>query len=104
MRLSWTSGNGARRIVVVRQGTVTTWTPMDGTPPPSGVSSATCLAPRTKAAGTRSATTARAAAVTLTGLNTGMTYTVTMYEYNGTGTSVNYLTAGNPLTGHQTTQ
>ena len=37
MDLSWTSGNGASRIVVVRQGLAVSYTPADGTAP-SGVS------------------------------------------------------------------
>ncbi len=41
---------------------------------------------------------------TLTGLNLGVPYTVTVFEYNGTGSAVNYLTSGNPLTGSQMTQ
>jgi hypothetical protein len=102
MRLNWTSGNGARRIVVVRQGTVTTWTPMDGTPPPSGVSG-DFFGAMDQGGGNKICYDGTGSTVTLTGLNTGMTYTVTIFEYNGTGTSVNYLTSGQLLTGHQLT-
>ena len=39
---------------------------------------------------------------TLMGLNSNQSYAFAVYEYNGTGTAVNYLIGG-PLSGVQTT-
>ena len=101
MTISWTSGNGSSRIVVVHEGTATSWTPTDGTAP-SGVntnfSSAT-----DQGSGNKICYDGSGSSFTLTGLSAGTTYYVTVFEYNGTGTYVNYYTGGTPLTGSQMT-
>gem|GEM_PF-934302 len=101
MTIGWTSGNGANRIVVVREGAATSWTPTDGTAP-SGVntnfSSATDQANGNKICYNGAATN-----FTLTGLSAGTTYYVTVFEYNGTGVNVNYYIGGTPLSGSQAT-
>ncbi|MGD9613688.1 MAG: autotransporter-associated beta strand repeat-containing protein, partial [Kiritimatiellia bacterium] len=101
MTVNWTSGNGANRIVVVREGAATSWTPTDGTAP-SGVnanySSATDLGSGNKICYDGSGTS-----FALTGLSADTTYYVTIFEYNGSGTAVNYYTGGTPLNGNETT-
>jgi autotransporter-associated beta strand protein len=101
MDLSWTSGNGASRIVVVRQGSATSWTPADGTAP-SGVS-ADFSAAADQASGNKIAYSGSGNSFTLSGLDPETTYHVTIFEYNGSGTEVNYYLGGTPLSGNETT-
>ena len=92
---------GARRIVVVRQGTVTSWTPTDGTAP-SGVST-NYMAAMDLGSGNKICYDGSDHTFRLTGLGTNLTYSFKIFEYNGTGSSVNYLTSGAPATGNQST-
>lgn len=101
MVVNWTSGNGERRIVVVREGSATSWTPSDGTAP-SGVdadfSSAT-----DQANGNKICYDGTGTSFTLSGLSASTTYHVTIFEYNGTTTYVKYYTAGTEASGSQVT-
>ncbi len=97
---NWTVGNGARRIVVVRAGTSTTWTPTDGIAP-AGVNADFPTAVD-KGGGNKICFDGTGGSFTLLGLNSNQSYAFAVYEYNGTGTAVNYLTSG-PLNGVQTT-
>ena len=101
MTIGWTSGNGANRIVVVKQGSAVDWTPADLTAP-TGVdtnfSSATDQGSGNKICYNGSGTN-----FTLTGLSSCTNYYVKVFEYNGTGSYVNYLTSGTPLNGNQLT-
>ena len=102
MSLNWTSGNGARRIVVVRQGTTTTWTPSDGIAP-TGVNASFPDA-ADQGGGNKICYDGTGGGVTLAGLNPGTFYSVSVFEYNGTGLTVNYLTGGVILAGSHQTQ
>ena len=101
MTISWTSGDGENRIVVVREGSATSWTPTDGVAP-SGVdadfSSAT-----DQADGNKICYDGSGDSFDLSGLSASTTYYVTIYEYNGSGTGVDYYTGGTPLSGSQAT-
>ncbi|HMP72175.1 MAG TPA: fibronectin type III domain-containing protein [Kiritimatiellia bacterium] len=95
--LSWTSGNGARRIVVMRAGAAVSWTPSDGTPP-SGVSHVFTSA-SDQGSGNRIVYDWTGNSLTVTGLTPNTTYHVRVFEYNGSMDTVNYLTStasGNP--------
>ncbi|MDD4118154.1 MAG: fibronectin type III domain-containing protein, partial [Kiritimatiellae bacterium] len=101
MDLSWTSGNGANRIVVVRQGSIVNWTPADGTAP-SGDSADFSLA-ADQANGNKICYDGSGSGFTLSGLLPETTYHVTIFEYNGSATEVNYYLGGTPLSGSETT-
>ncbi|HRT05226.1 MAG TPA: autotransporter-associated beta strand repeat-containing protein, partial [Kiritimatiellia bacterium] len=101
MDLSWTSGNGASRIVVVRQGSATSWTPTDGTAP-SGVN-ANFASATDQGSGNKICYNGSGNSFTLSGLDPETTYYVTVIEYNGSGTEVNYYLGGTLLAGNQAT-
>jgi len=77
---NWTNGNGATRIVVVRQTTVTAVNPVDGT---------TYSVPGSTGTGNSVVYSGTGNSVVVTGLLAGTNYTVKVYEANGT----NYLLA-----------
>ena len=101
MVVNWTSGNGERRIVVVREGSATSWTPSDGTAP-SGVD-ADFSSAANKANGNKICYDGTGTSFTLSGLSASTTYYVTIFEYNGTTTYVKYYTAGTEASGSQAT-
>ena len=101
MNLSWTAGNGARRIVVVKQGGAVSWAPTDGVAP-SGVSTDFSAA-ADKGSGNKICYDGVGTSFALSGLDPETTYYVKIFEYNGTGTGVNYYTGGTPLSGSETT-
>ena len=101
MTVNWTSGDGANRIVVVREGAATSWTPTDGVAP-SGVN-ADFSAATDQADGNKICYDGSGATFDLSGLSAGTTYYVTIFEYNGSGGTVNYYTGGTPLAGSQAT-
>ncbi|NCA82661.1 MAG: choice-of-anchor D domain-containing protein, partial [Opitutae bacterium] len=101
MTVTWTSGNGGRRIVVVRAGTATSWTPTDGTGP-SGVD-ASYSAATDKGSGNKICYDGTGSSFALSGLAAGTTYAVTVFEYNGTGAYANYYIGGTPLAGSRMT-
>ena len=101
MQLSWTSGNGARRIVVGRPGTVTTWMPADGVAP-AGVST-NFLEAADQGDGNRICYDGPGNTFRLVGLTANTPYSFKVIEYNGTGAGVNYFATGTPLTGNQNT-
>ncbi len=98
--VNFTSGNGGRRVVFVKQGTAVSYTPTDGTSP-SGVDASF-------GSGTQFGTGNYAVydgtgnTVTVTGLSANTTYYVAVYEYNNNSVGLPnyYATAG---TGNQTT-
>ena len=100
--VSWTSGNGARRIVVVKAGSVPDWTPTDAVPP-SGVNSDFSAAVD-QGNGSKICYDGTGGGFLLRILQPSTTYYFKVYEYNGTGTGVNYLTTGAVLSGYQLTQ
>lgn len=88
--VSFTPGNGSSRLVVVKQGGSVDAQPVDGTTytanPAFGQGSDLGNANFVVAAGNVSS-------VTVTNLTANTNYSVAIYEANGNGTSINYLTA-----------
>ena len=101
MTASWTSGNGAKRIVVVREGSATSFVPSDFSTI-SGVN-ADFSAATDQGSGNKVCYDDTGSSFSLTGLSAYTTYYVTVFEYNGSGSSANYLTTGTPATGSQLT-
>ena len=101
MTVSWTSGSGSNRIVVVRAGSATSFTPSDFVAI-SGVNVDFSTA-TDQGGGNKICYAGSGSSFSLTGLSGHTTYHVTVFEYNGTGSSANYLTTGTPATGSQVT-
>lgn len=97
--VSWTMGNGAKRIVVVRQGLPVSWTPTDNLTYSANAdfTLATDLGSGNKVVYNGAGNT-----FTLTGLNVGTLYYFEVYEYNCSAGSEDYLTT-TPLEGNETT-
>ena len=100
MGVSWTSGNGTRRIVVARATAAPTGTPSDGSDYSGTANNNFGSAPALGDGvvvydGTGSS-------FTLTGLSADTTYHLRVFEYNGTGAGTKYNTSaatGNPGSG-----
>jgi len=89
--LSFTGGNGAKRIVTIRAGTELSWFPEDGKAV-SGVS-ANFSAALDQGNGTKLIYDGEGSSVMVTGLTSNTTYTVVVFEYNvANGNTHNYLT------------
>lgn len=89
MKLSWTNGNGASRIVVFRAGSPVTATPTDGV---------TYSTYQTLSSGQLVGYVGSGNSFTFSNdgfgpLTQGVTYYFRVYEYNGSGTATNYLTS-----------
>ncbi len=93
--LGWTNGNGSNRIVLIKANGAVDATPTDAT---------AYTANTTFASGTQIGTgnyvvfNGTANSVNVTGLSANTTYHVAVYEFNGSSSSINYLTTS-PLTG-----
>ncbi|NCD23361.1 MAG: hypothetical protein EOL90_10545 [Spartobacteria bacterium] len=98
--VNWSSGNGARRIVVVKAGSMPDWVPSDSVAP-SGVSSDFSGA-TDQGNGNKICYDGTGTGFLLQILQPSTTYYFKVYEYNGTGTGVNYLTT-DVLYGYQLT-
>ncbi|NUN08884.1 MAG: T9SS type A sorting domain-containing protein [Ignavibacteriaceae bacterium] len=95
--VNWTSGNGTNRIVLVKSGSAVNSNPVDGT----SYTANTAFASGTQiGTGNYVVYNSTGSSVTVTGLNSGTTYHVAVYEFNGSGGSENYLTLS-PATGSQ---
>jgi autotransporter-associated beta strand protein len=101
MTVNWTIGNGANRIVVVKQGSTVNWDPADGVAP-NNVNANFTLA-GDQGSGNKIAYDGSGSSFTLTGLDPETTYHVEIFEYNGSSTEVNYYTGGTPPTGSRAT-
>ncbi len=89
--LSFSGGDGARRVLTIRPGTEISWLPEDGKPV-RGVSSIFTEA-IDQGDGTRIVYDGEDTTVTVTGLTGNTTYTAAIFEYNvATGNTYNYLT------------
>ncbi|HQK11346.1 MAG TPA: hypothetical protein PLV30_04915, partial [Candidatus Marinimicrobia bacterium] len=89
--LSFSGGDGARRVLTIRPGTEIAWLPEDGKPV-RGVSSIFTEA-IDQGDGTRIVYDGEDTTVTVTGLTGNTTYTAAIFEYNvATGNTYNYLT------------
>ena len=91
MRMLWTSGNGARRIVVARAGAAVTAIPTDGI---DYTANAAFGSGDDLGSSQFVVYDGTSSFIDLTGLSPATTYHFRVYEYDGTGTSTSYLTAG----------
>lgn len=96
-QIDWTRGNGTGVIVIVKEGSTPDATPADGTV----YTASTLFAAAPAEIGTSNyvAYYGSGTSVNLTGLTSGVTYYVTVYEYMGTGTGpdgVNYRLSSAP--------
>jgi Lamin Tail Domain len=94
-----TNGNGAARIIVVRQTATTAIAPTDAV---AYIATTDVTTAATTGAGNFVVYSAAGTGpVSITGLIAGTNYTIQAYEYNGTAATINYLTSaatGNPAT------
>ncbi len=97
--VNWTNGNGAARIVLIREAAAVNADPVDGTGytanPGWGSGSLIGNGNYVVYAGTGNT-------VAVTGLTPATTYHIAVYEYNGTGPSANYLTLSPPRNSQKT--
>lgn len=88
LKFDWTVGNGARRLVVARAGVPVDFIPQDGVGYPADAAwGGTDLGEGQFAVYNGSSTT-----VTLSGLQPGTVYHFAVFEYNGNGSAIRYLT------------
>lgn len=96
IELNWTSGNGANRIVVAREGAAVNSNPVDGT----GYTANSTFGSGTQlGTGNYAVYSGSGNSVTVTGLKTNTTYHFRVYEFNGSGGGANYninTASGNP--------
>lgn len=99
MTLNWTRGNGVSCIVIAKQGSAVTATPVDG----AVYSANTVFGSGTQiAAGEFIVYSGSANTATITGLSATSTYYFAVYEFNGSGCTANFLLP-TPATGNATT-
>jgi len=99
MKLDWTSGNGASRVVVARAFSSVSADPVDGT---TYTANATFGSGNTTGAGEYVVYNGTGSSVTVTGLFQDTVYTYAVYEYNGTAGSENFLTTTPATNGENT--
>ena len=99
MDLSWTSGNGANRIVVAKAGSAPTGTPSDG----SAYSANAVYGSGDALVDGYVVYNGSGNTFTVTGLSADTVYYFKIFEYNGTGGSQNYYTSGTPGNGSRST-
>ncbi len=99
LTLNWTNGNGASRLVVLKQGTATNQSPSDGS---SYTASTTFGNGSNLGTGNYVVYDGIVNSVTVTGLLANTTYYAEVFEYNGIGITSNYYTSAT-LTGNRTT-
>lgn len=91
LRLNWTKGNGARRIVLAKVGSAVSFVPVDGT---EYVSNASFSSGTQLGTGNYVVYNGTGNFVDVTNLSTNTTYHFSIYEYNGANTSSNYRSTG----------
>lgn len=90
MQLTWTNGNGARRIVLAHAVSAVSSNPVDGT----GYSASSTFGSGSQiGSGNYVVYDGTGSTVTVTGLSAGTRYYYSVYEYNGYAASSNYLTS-----------
>ncbi len=96
MVVGWTSGNGANRIVVAREGAAVTFSPTDNVAYAFSTNwtTATDIGGGNKVVFNGSGTN-----FNFVGLTPGTQYCFRVFEYNGAGSTANYLTNGTALAG-----
>ncbi|MBX2976968.1 MAG: carbohydrate-binding protein [Ignavibacteriaceae bacterium] len=99
--INFSVGNGAKRLLVAREGSAVNWVPLDGVIV-TGVDNNFSTA-STQGSGNKAVYSGNGNSVTVTGLVGNTTYHFALYEYNeGTNNSQNY-NVTIPNTGNQTT-
>ncbi len=91
MDVQWTNGDGAGRLVICRQGSAPSAGPIDGI---AYAADADFGGAGSALGGGKVVFAGAGSSFTLTGLALSTTYYLQVYEYNGTGGTLNYLTAG----------
>lgn len=99
LTLSWTSGNGSDRIVLMKSGGAVDSDPVDGT---TYTANAAFISGTQIGTGNYVVYKGSGSTVDITNLTQGVAYHVAIYEFNGSGTSENYKTS-TPATGNETT-
>ncbi len=89
MSVFWTRGNGSNRIVVVREGSPVTSTPSNGT---DYIANSTFGNGNELTPGEFVVYKGTGTSVTFNGLQASTTYYVKIFEYNGSGSQIEYLT------------
>ncbi len=89
MTVSWTPGTGANRMVVVRALNAVNWAPTDATAYSTGISSDFTTADD-QGSGNKIVYSGSGSSVILTGMTVGTLYHVKVYEFAGTGATLNY--------------
>lgn len=99
LTFNWMNGDGAKRIVVARQGNPVTFSPVNGTDYAADAvfSNGTDLG-----SGQYVVYDGTGSNITVTNLSLAATYHFAVFEYNGTGATTSYLTTG-ALTSSQST-
>lgn len=98
MTITWTNGNGSRRIVLVNEANSVSSDPVDG----SSYTAGTVFGNGEQIGiGNYVVYNGEGNSVTLTGLASGITYHVAVFEFNGSAGTENYML--NPLTGSDRT-
>jgi hypothetical protein len=87
---TWTKGNGARRIVLIKESSNVDTDPSDGT---GYTANAAYTSGDQIGTGNYVVYDGTDSTVTITGLNQDKTYYLKVYEYNGTTNTANYLTS-----------
>ena len=85
LKINFTKGDGAGRLLVYSKETAVTWTPVDGT--------VYLNLPKVLDTNVTAAYAGNADNVVITGLEAGETYHFAVFEYNGSNDNTNYLTA-----------
>ncbi len=99
MTLNWTRGNGTECIIIARSGSAVTATPTDG----AVYSTNTIFGSGTQiSAGQYLVYSGSGTSATITGLSATTTYYFSIFEFNGTGCTANFLNTS-PATGSTTT-
>ncbi|MFA6469759.1 MAG: FG-GAP-like repeat-containing protein, partial [Bacteroidota bacterium] len=100
MKVSWTNGNGSRRLVVMKEGSA-----VDGTPASNTSYTANTVFTSGNQIGTGNYVVYNGVGseVTISGLTTSTEYHVSIFEYNGLNGEQLYATPGAGGTGSQTT-
>jgi hypothetical protein len=99
MTVSWTSGNGSARIVLIQEGSAVDSDPLDGV---SYYPSSTYLLGQEIGTGNYTVYSSSGNSDTILGLAPNTTYHFAVYEYNGSSGTENYLTLS-PAVGSQLT-
>lgn len=96
MKINFTKGNGAGRLLVYSKGTAVSWVPVDGT--------AYTNLPKLLDTNVMAVCAGDSSSVNVKGLEAGETYHFAVFEYNGTNDNNNYLTSPVGRTSQQTSQ